>query len=209
MLSHSKIERRNDAGMTLVETMIALGIFMVVIMAVGAFQVSIFSNQKAVSGSLQTAQDAQIILKTMLTELRAASPGMNGSYPIASAGTSSITFFSDANNDGMTEQIGYRLSSSTVYRTMIPPTGSPATYNIANQTTSVIMNNVRNSASSPVFQYFDQNYTGTSSPLAMPVNISSVRLVQINLTLDVNPNLSQVPRTYTVQASLRNIKTNL
>ncbi|MDB5239229.1 MAG: hypothetical protein JWO00_564 [Candidatus Parcubacteria bacterium] len=195
--------------MTLVETMIALALFAVVIVAVGSFQVSLFTNQKVVSGSLQTAQDSQIILKTMLTELRSAAPGMNGAYPIVSAATSSIIFFSDANNDGKTEQITYKLASTTIYRSVIPPTGSPAVYSGANQSTSTILYNVRNSTSTAIFQYFDQNYTGTSTPLAYPISLASVRLVQISLTLDVNPNLSPIPRTYTVQASLRNLKTNL
>ncbi len=195
--------------MTLVEALIALSIFAVVIVSVGAFQVGIYSNQRVVSGSLQTAQDAQIILRTMLTELRSAVPGANGAYPIISAGTSSISFFADANNDGQAEQIGYVLASTTLYRTVIPPSGAPPTYVIGNQSTSTILRNARNATSTPVFQYFDQNYTGTSSPLALPVNISTIRLIQINITLDVDPRLSPVPRTYTVQASLRNLKTNL
>lgn len=195
--------------MTLVETIIALALFAVVMVAVSAFQVSIFNNQKVISGSLQTAQDAQIILKTMLTELRSAAPSMNGAYPIASAGTSSIMFYSDTNGDGQTEQIGYKLSSTTIYRTFIPPTGTPPVYLLSNQSTTTLMNNVRNSSSTVMFQYYDQNYTGTSTPMTLPVNISLIRLIQISLTLDVNPNLSPIPRTYTVQANLRNLKTNL
>jgi type II secretory pathway component PulJ len=195
--------------MTLVETMIALGIFAAIIVAVGAMQVSLFTNQKVVSGSLQTAQDAQVILKTMLTELRSAAPGMNGAYPIVAAGTSSVIFFSDANTDGQTEQITYRLTGTTIYRSVIHPTGIPATYSGANQSTSTILTNVRNATSTALFQYFDQNYTGTSTPLVHPVTTSSVRLIQVSVTLDVNPTLSPIPRTYTVQAGLRNLKTNL
>ncbi len=195
--------------MTLVETLIALGIFAVVIVAVSAFQISLFNNQRVVSGSLQTAQDAQIILRTMLTELRSAAPGMNGAYPIASAATSSLIFFSDTNGDGQTEQIGYKLSSTTILRTTIPPTGSPASYLVSNTSTTTLLRNVRNSTSTAIFQYYDQNYTGTSSPMTIPVNIANVRLIQIGLTLDINPLLSPLPRTYTVQVGLRNLKTNL
>ena len=195
--------------MTLVATLIALGIFAVVIVAVSAFQISLFNNQKVVSGSLQTAQDAQIILRTMLTELRSAAPGVNGAYPIASASTSSLVFFSDTNGDGQTEEIGYKLSSTTILRTSITPTGSPLSYLASNTATTTILRNVRNSASTAIFQYYDQNYTGTSTPMALPINISSVRLIQVSLTLDVNPALSPLPRTYTVQVGLRNLKTNL
>ncbi len=195
--------------MTLVEVLLALAIFVTVIVAVGAFEVNIFSYKSSISGSLTTVQDAQVILKTMLTELRSAAPGANGAYPIISASTSTISFFADPDNDGSTEQITYSLIKSSLYRAIIQPSGSPAVYNIATQSSSTILTDVVNSTSTSIFQYFDQNYTGTSSPLTVPINIPSVRLIQINLTLDVDPTKSPLPRTYTTQVSLRNLKTNL
>ena len=110
-----------NKGMTLVEVLIALAIFVTIIFAVGAFEVDIFSYQGSVSGSLTTVQDSQIILKTMLTELRSAAPSATGSYPIVIAGTSSISFFSDPDNDGTTEQITYSYIKNTLYRAIIQP----------------------------------------------------------------------------------------
>ena len=204
-----KMVSNRQSGFSLVETYISIALFVLVIIAVGAFQAGIFSNQRVVTGSFQTAQDAQIILKTLLTELRSAAPGTNGAYSLVSAGTSSIMFFSDTNGDGKTEQIGYTLLQNTLYRTSIPPTGTPPVYVIANQSTTSIMTNIKNSTSTPIFQYFDQFYTGTSSPLSLPIDLLSVRLIRINLTLDVDPRISPAPRTYTVQVGLRNLKTNL
>ncbi len=195
-------------GMTLVELLIALAIFMIVIVTVGAFEVNVFSYQGSVSGSFTTAQDAQILLKTILTELRSAAPGANGAYPIITAGTSSLSFFSDPDNDGLTEEITYSYIQNTLYRAVIVPTGTPYSYSTSNQSTSSLLTNVANTASTSIFEYYDQNYTGTSSPLSVPVNIPSIRLIQINLTLDTNQ--SKLPaRTYTTQVSLRNLKTNL
>jgi hypothetical protein len=145
----------------------------------------------------------------MLTELRQAATAANGAYPIASAGTSSITFFSNANNSSSTEEITYSFASSTLYRSVIQPTGTPLVYNVSNQSTSSILTDVRNSSSTPMFQYFDQNYTGTSSALSMPINISAVRLIKISLSLDVLVNQAPGVQTYTTQVSLRNLKTNL
>lgn len=193
----------------MVETLIALGIFVVIVVAMGAFQANVFTNQRIASGSFQTAQDAQIILKKLIVELRSALAGANGAYPIVSASTSSLAFYADPGNDGTAERIIYSLVGTTLYRAVLQPTGNPPTYNSANQSTSTMMVNVRNSSSTPVFQYFDQNYTGTSSPLALPVTLSSVRLIKVSLTLDTNPQYSPAPRTYTTQISLRNLKTNL
>ncbi|MDE2188416.1 MAG: prepilin-type N-terminal cleavage/methylation domain-containing protein [Patescibacteria group bacterium] len=197
------------SGFSLVEVLISLAIFVAVIVALGTFEVSIFSNQQSTSGSFNAAQNAQIILKTMLTELRDASPAQNGAYTISTAGTSTISFFSDPDNDGQAEEITYSLLKGTLYRAVIQPSGSPATYNPASQSTSTIFVGVQNASSTPVFQYFDQNYTGTSSPLTLPINISAIRLVEITLTTNAGSTKSPQPRSYTTQISLRNLKTNL
>ncbi len=196
-------------GMSLVETCVALGVFAVVFVAVAAFQSNIFIHQRTVAGSLQTVQDAQIILKTMLAELRSAAPAVNGIYTIAYAGTSSLAFFTDPKNTGATQKITYSLVGHTLYRAVISPSGSPLWYNPATQATTSLITDVHNSTSTPMFQYYDQYYTGTSSPLTQPVNVSSIHLISISLTLDTDPNRSPTPRIYTTQVSLRNLKTNL
>lgn len=206
-----KLETRTHfkRGMTLVEVFIALAIFVVVMTAIAMFESSIYRYKNSVSSSYQTTQSAQSILKTMLTELREAEPGSNGAFPVVNAGSTTVSFFSDANNDGNPEQITYTLMGTTLYRAVIQPSGNPPSYNIANQSTSSIMTSVQNGASTPVFQYYDGNYSGTSSPLTQPVTTTSVHLIRVNVTLDLDPNRSPVPVTYSVQASLRNLKTNL
>lgn len=193
--------------MTMAELLIALAMFICIMLAVSAFEVNVFSYKNSISGAYQTAQSAQIILKTMLTELREAEPGANGAYALISAGSTTISFFSDVDNNGTPEQVGYNLIGSTLYRTVIQPTGT--TYNVANTSTSTIMTSIQNGSGVTLFQYFDTNYSGTSSPLTQPVTTTSVRLVKINMKLDIDPNRSPLPVTYTVQASFRNLKTNL
>ena len=203
-----KTSKRQN-GMTLVEVLVTLGIFVAVMFAVATFEYNVITYPKNISGSLTTAQDTQVLLKTMLKELRSMQPGANGAYPLVSVGTSTISFFDDADNNGTMEQITYYMASSSIYRGVIQPFGNPLVYNPATQVNKMIVTNVRNSSSTPVFQYFDGNYTGTSSPLVQPVTTTDVRLIKINLTLDVDVNKSPVPVTYTVQASLRDLKTNL
>lgn len=195
--------------MTLVEVLVTLGIFVAVMLAVATFEYNVITYPKNISSSMTTAQDTQVLLKTMLKEMRSMQPGANGAYPLISAGTSSISFFDDADNNGTMEQVTYYVASSSIYRGVIQPAGNPATYNPANQVNKMIVTNVRNASSTSVFQYYDGNYTGTSSPLVQPVTTTNVRLVKINLTLDVDVNKSPTPTTYTVQASLRDLKSNL
>lgn len=196
-------------GMTLVEVLIAVAIFAVIMVAIGTFEANIFSYNGSISGSLNTTQNAQAILKTMLKELREIAPGENGSYPIVNAGSTTLSFFSDFDNDGATEQITYSLFGTVVYRAVIQPSGSPAVYSYANQATTTLIADVRNGVSLPVFQYFDANYNGTSSPLAQPAVTTTIRLIKISLALDMDVNHAPSAVIYTVQASLRNVKNNL
>lgn len=196
-------------GMTLVELLIALAVFVIVLIAVGALQANIFIYNSNISSSYQTTQNSQVILKTMLKELREVAPGANGAYPLVQTGSTSLSFFSDIDNDGLTEQLTYSLIGTTLYRAVIKPTGSPLVYLGANQATTSLITNVINGNSLASFQYFDTFYTGTSSPMVHPVNPSMVRLIRINQRIDIDPNRSPVPIIYTVQASLRNLKSNL
>ena len=195
-------------GFTLIETLVAMSIGVIIMIAIGTFARNIFFNNSVQSGSFSTAQDARNITRTMVSELRGASPGSDGSYPIVAAGTSTITFFSDINGDGLKEKIRYYLATTTLKKGVITPTGSPLAYT-GSEVTSILAYNVRNTASTSILNYYDDNFTGTSSPLTQPVDVSTVRLVQVNLILDADPNRSPLPRTYTSAATLRNLKDNL
>jgi len=196
-------------GMTLVETLITISIFITIMVAVGTFEASVFSYQRSVSGSLETSTNAQAIFKTIMKEIRAMSPSATGTYPIVTAATNTISFFSDINNDGSQEQVTYSLMGNTVYKAVIVPTGSPLSYSLANQSTTSLVSNVRNSSSTPLLEYFDNTYNGSGSSLTQPVTLSAISLIRMNLTLDVDPNKSPTPVTYSANMSLRNLKTNL
>lgn len=202
------MKKNTSFGFTLVETLVAMTIGVVVMIAMGTFARDIFFTNSIQGGSFSTAQDARTIIRTMLNELRSASQGSDGSYPIITAGTSTLTFFSDINGDGNKERIRYFLATTTLNKGVITPTGTPLAYT-GSEVISILAYNVRNSSSTPIFNYYNGTFTGTSTPLTQPVSVSAIRLVQINLTLDSDPNRSPLPRTYTTDVTLRNLKDNL
>ena len=61
----------------------------------------------------------------------------------------------------------------------------------------------------PIFDYYDTNYDGTTAPLAQPVSAIAVRLVKITLIIDKNSLRPPAPITMTTQVSMRNLKDNL
>lgn len=197
--------------MTLVEVLVAVGIFAVIMGAVAMFQVNVFSYNRQVSGSYTTVQDAQGILKTMTKELRMASQGANGAYAIQTVAADTVVFFVDLAGDGVKKRVKYRYSpaDAVVYKAVTPPSGTPPIYQDANTSTTTIIVNARNAASTPMFEYFDSGYNGEGNALAEPVVTTSVRTVRINITLDVDPNQPPEPRTYSAQTTLRNLKDNL
>lgn len=195
--------------MTLVELFVALAVFAVIMTAVYALGSNIFIYSSNTTGSYRATQNSQVILKTILKELREASPGADGSYSLINTGSTTLSFFSDVDNDGLSERLTYSLVGSTFYRAMIKPSGNPIGYSFANQSTTTLIYDVINGNSLASFEYFDTNYTGTSSPLIQPVSPSTVRLIRINQRIDIDPNRSPIPIIFTVQANLRNLKTNL
>lgn len=200
---------KNNKGFSLAEIVIVVGILGMIMMTVGAFQRDIFVNTKFAQDSLSTTQDSRNILRMMVRELRTSSAGNDGSYPLITAATSTLSFYSDVDADGLKDKVRYYVATTTLIKGLIKPTGSPLTYVAGNEVFSILAYNLKNSSSTPLFEYYDNTYAGTSSPLTQPLVISNVRLVKINLMVDVDPNKSPNVRTYTSQVNLRNLKDNL
>lgn len=195
-------------GFTVIEVIVSVAILGMITVAVGRFQKDIFYLSAVARASLSSAQDTRQIVRTMAKEMRAMATANNGSYPLANVATSTVTFYSDTDGDGIREQIRYFVSSSTLKRGSIIPTGSTYSYT-GQESVTVLVNDIKNTSSTPMFQYYDTNYTGTSSALSYPIDISKVRLVKINLMVDADVNRSPVQKSYTSQVSIRNLKDNL
>lgn len=195
-------------GFTLIEIVVVIGILGLISVSVGKFAVDVFGLNSYTTGALTVSQDARNLLRIMTREIRAAAPSENGAFPLVAVSSSTISFYSDVDGTGQRDLVRYYLSSTTLIKGVIAPTGSPLTYVAGNEQTSIVMSDVRNATTS-IFTYYDNSYAGTSSPLAYPVAIQSVRLVRIDLTLDANADRSPDKKTFTTQVSIRNLKDNL
>jgi prepilin-type N-terminal cleavage/methylation domain-containing protein len=196
-------------GFTLIEILIALGLFTGLVVLLTTFQKDIFVNNTFIQNSLVVESEARGALKKTIAELRAAVPSNNGLYPIILADKNSLTFFSDVNRDGLRERVRYFVTSSSLKRGVTPPTGSPYIYLDANESLFTVVHTLVNPTTTPVFNYYDDTYTGSSSPLAWPVNVSDIRLIKMTIMVDVDPVRSPTVMTFESQVTIRNLKDNL
>ncbi len=205
---NASIYKKSNTGFTLVEMLVTTAIVVMIGLAIANFGANIFLYNTMIQNNLSAQLNGRNVLRKMVTEFRSASPSAAGAYPIALAGTSSLTFFSDVTGDGTKEQLRYYLNGATLMRGQTEPSGNPPTYPSANETTETVITNVSNPTSTPIFDYFDTNYAGTSSPLTQPVNIAAVRLIRVTVIIDADPNKPPGPITVTSLGTLRNLKDN-
>ncbi len=196
-----------NRGFTLVEIIIVVAIFALIGLAVGSFFSDTFSLQRLISGNLSASGDARRALKTMTAEIRTASPSSLGTYALSSAATSTFTFYSNIDTDALKERVRYYIDAGDLKKAVLKPSGNPLAYTGA-ETVSTLVHDIRNGTTS-LFSYYDETYTGSSTPLATGFEITDVRLVRIDIGIDSDPNQPPGPRWYTTQVSFRNLKDNL
>lgn len=199
---------RHPSGFTLVEILFGVGLMVLIVNAMYSLQRDFDATNRLLGSSIIGQQEAGRALKGMTNAIRTISISNLGSYPITQATDTSFTFFSDTNADGLKEQIRYFVSGTTLRRGSITPSGSPLTYNAANEVLQNVVEDLSNGAT-PVFAYYTASYDGTTSPLVSPIDLLSVRLVKVTLIIDKNGERSPIPATYTTQISLRNLKDNI
>jgi type II secretory pathway pseudopilin PulG len=198
--------RSMTEGFTMIETLIGVAIFVLVVGVITLFSRNIWVYNSFVSAGLTNNDTGRKILKTMVSEIRTASAADTGAYAISDATASSFTFYSNIDSDSLKEKVRYFFTGTTLQKGVTKPTGSPLTYNPVNEKITNVASNV---TSTSIFSYYDKNYDGTSAALPTPVNIASVRLVKIIISIDQDPNRPPPPKTFTTQVSIRNLKDNL
>lgn len=209
-MSEKKLKNKTNyqAGLTLPEILIVLFIISVIGTLIVNFQINIFSFDKISSESMNAQTDARNTLKTMSAEIRSMSAANDGSYAIYQAGTSSLSFYDDVDNDLLKERVRYFLSGNVLKKGVIKPTGSPLAYDSADEIFTILVNDIAN-GNSPIFYYYDKNYDGASAALPDPVDIPLVRLIKINVLIDKDPTKLPGTINVTTQISIRNLKDNL
>lgn len=198
---------RQRQGFTVIEVVLVTAVLGVLIFAVASLRGNLATVNTLVSQKLQNRQDIDRAIDQMVTEIRSAAPSSQGAYPIVTASTGTLIFYSDVDSDGLFERIRYSVVSSTLVRGVTKPAGSPLAYDTANEKTATLVAALTRTTSTPVFEYFGSDYTGTQQPLASTSTLASqVRVVRVQLFVDVRPREAPKPAYASALVSIRNLR---
>ena len=193
----------------MIEIIIVVVLGFSIMLVVSQFSGNINMLNGLVNVGLQSKSDVSQTLQIMTTEIRSATTAQNGAYAIDSATTSSFGFYSDINKNGIVEHVRYFLASSSIWKGVIVPTGTPSQYVTSSEVLTDAVDGVTVTSSTPLFQYYDASYTGTQAPLAQPVSVASIRLVGIAFSVTTKASSSPSSTSaYQMLVDIRNLRSN-
>lgn len=191
-------------GFTLLEIVVALGIFLMILIPVMDFIQSIVTSQQIMFTEASSQKEARKSLDDFVKEVRNASASSIGSYVIAEATATSFTFYSDIDSDTYKERVRYFITGSNLNKGVIKPSGNPLIYNIGAEVITTVTHDL--TVNQQPFTYYDKNYLGTNSALVFPINVVNVRVVKVKLNIDQKANRSPEPLNVETQVEIRNLK---
>lgn len=192
----------NQRGFTLIEMLVVIAVLAVVGVAVSGMIAYIYKTNTFLFQQSSATDNARRGIEYALENIREASYGADGAYPIANAATSTVTFYADVDNDGTVEKIRYYLSNGTLYRGVTNPAGSPPSYTGQTEAATIVASYVQNGTSTPIFNYYDD----TGAQLATPADVSKVASVSVVIGVDVDVRRAPVTFTLIGSATIRNLR---
>lgn len=201
-------KRELRGGFSLIEIIIVVAMSSLVIFVVSSFGENLGVLHNLIGQKLQSRSDVDQAMQIMTTEIRSASPSSMGAYAINAASTSSFSFYSDIDRDGLFERVRYFFATSTIQKGVVKPSGSPLQYVTSTEIVTTAANYVLFTSSTQLFKYYGANYTGSESPLTLPIDLSQIRVVKTSFYSDVNPGKSPQPLFFSNTIDLRNLRSN-
>jgi len=196
-------------GFTLYELIIVMSIFLVAIFITTTYIVQGLKANRFVIEFGEAVQNARRGTEIMAKELREASFADNGNFPIVSASDQILIFYSDIDSDNAIERVRYFLDGTDLKKGVIEPSGDPIVYT-GTETITIISQYVRNDTV-PIFYFYNGDYPAdvVNNPLTIPPNLNEIKLINLNLFININPLLAPNSFNLNQAVQLRNLKSNL
>lgn len=198
---------KTHKGITLVETIVTIGIFSVVMLGASTFFVRMWSTHKFTIEVGIASFVANRGVEEASENIRKSRQSENGSFPIVRADDHDFEFYSDYDNDGVIERLHYFVQDQKFQLGVTDPDFSGVTpfYPVGDQdmrdAAEYVVNEQEGNATfeyygedGKIFSYSDSNDT----VLATPATPSDIKMVKI--LLFVNPDPIQKPNNVRIQS---------
>lgn len=202
---------KNKKGLSLVEMIIAIGIFVIGMVAFTLLFTRGWKNNAFIMEEGQASFAASRGVDSIVEELRRARQGDDGSYIIKSADSNDLIIYIDIDRDGATEKVHYFLDEANkkLKKGVAEPiAGDPITYPSGDDTVSDIASYVTNDSSHPIFYYYGKNYPASPDPIATPVSadqLQEIRLARVNILINMKPGSAPDNISFESLVELRNL----
>lgn len=195
-------EARPLRGLTLIEMVVSVGIIAIIMVVITQSVIYFYRANRTNFEESYQITSAQKGVQVLIKDLREATYGDNGAYPLESIASTSVTFYSDVDRSAPVERIKYQLNGTSLTRTITNSVGTPPTYTGA-VSTSTLSDYVRNIGDNiPVFRYY--NAAGTE--VVSQADIADVVSVSVSIVVDITP--IHAPGEFTLRsgATIRNLR---
>lgn len=199
---------RQNFGMTLVETIVAIGIITILSGVVFGTAQYFYQSQGFASAQGEEVDNARRGITRLTQDLREMTQSENGIFPVAEIEPFLVGFYSDIDKDDSVEYVRYSLDSggTDFYKRVYNPTGNPPVYNLGSPDEEILLSRyVQNRDQSiDIFTYYNSNHVEVTS-----TQLADVRFIEAALIVNVDPIRS--PGEFLLKTSVapRNIKDNL
>jgi type II secretory pathway pseudopilin PulG len=198
---------RGKSGMTLVETVVAISIYVVLMLAVFSSITSLYKTNAYALEQSNEVNSARRGITEWNRDAKEMITAEDGTWPLAIIEPHRMGYYSDTDQDDSVEYVLYELTGTTLTKSVFNPSGTPVSYNLTTpdevQTLSTYVQNINQSTST--FSYFDNggNQLTSTSP------ILDVRYIRSQLIVNIDPIRN--PGEFMLRSSLapRNLKDNL
>jgi type II secretory pathway pseudopilin PulG len=195
-----------QSGMTLLEAVIWIAIFTMVMITLTQSLLSFYRTNRYAFQEAEAISSAQKGMNAAVEALRTASYSNNGAYPLVSIAPNQVSFYASViKGDPLIQEVRLFVQGTALYEGTIEPSGDPLSYASSTEVVTDLSNYVQNlTVGTSTFIYYNEN----GNPMTSYGNYQDVRLVTINLIVDVSTSSLPTQLTITSSAALRNLITH-
>lgn len=190
-------------GFTLIEMLVMFGVSVLIIAAIVSALRYTYRGQRFAFEQADATRSARTGIERAVRDIREASYADDGAYPIVAMATSSVTFYSDYDNDDKIERIRYFLDGTDFKKGVVESAGDPPTYATSSEVVSEVSDNVRNNAvGTDLFTFYDK----AGVLMSDLTDIDQLAFVLVRLVVNLHPERAPDDFELRTSAALRNIE---